>query len=56
MHYYVVTNRRQMDKYGKESVDFSNTVWPVFTFSYEKKSNVSHEELGLTTNRWLFCT
>jgi len=51
IHYYVVTNRRQMDKYGKQSVDFSNTVGPVFTLSCEKKSNVSHEEIGLTTNR-----
>ena len=35
---------------------FSNTVGPVFTLSCEKKSNVSHEEIGLTTNRWQFCT
>jgi len=45
IHYYVVTNRRQMDKYKKQSVDFSNTVGPVFTLSCEKKSNVSHEEI-----------
>ena len=32
----VVTNRRLTDKYGKQSLEFSNTVGPVFTFSCEK--------------------
>ena len=36
IHYYVVTNRRLTDKYGKQSLEFSNTVGPVFTFSCEK--------------------
>ena len=36
IHYYVVTNRRQTDKYGKQSLEFSNTVGSVFTLSCEK--------------------
>ena len=36
IHYYAVRNRRQTDKYGKQSLEISNTVGPMFTLSCEK--------------------